>query len=80
MNISDAKSKLVDAMGSMDLTKMSLNDLALYMQVLRSAAEIPTPDPLSSTASALMGFCLGCCHGCSGEDAGDRTDAAPADM
>lgn len=52
MNISDAKNKLVDALGSMDLTNMSLNDLALYAQVLRAAADIPTVDPVDAAIEA----------------------------
>lgn len=52
MNITDARDHLISVLGDMDLAKMSLNDLTIYTQVLRAAAEIPTVDPVDAAITA----------------------------
>lgn len=53
MEIVDVKNKLIDALGAADLDSMSLNDLGIYVQILRAATEIPAEDSMTALLETI---------------------------
>lgn len=54
--IETAKEHLIEVLESLDKSKMSLNDLMMYAQVLKIAADIQATDFNSVMAQALGGL------------------------
>lgn len=54
--IKTAKEHLIEVLESLDKSKMSLNDLMMYAQVLKIAADIQATDFNSVMAQALGGL------------------------
>lgn len=54
--IETAKEHLIEALDSLDKSKMSLNDLMIYAQVLKIAADIQATDFNNVMAQALGGL------------------------
>lgn len=54
--IATAKEHLIEALESLDKSKMSLNDLMMYAQVLKVTSDIQTSDCNDILAQALGGL------------------------
>lgn len=54
--IETAKEHLIEVLESLDKSKMSLNDLMMYAQVLKIAADIQVTDFNNMMAQALSGL------------------------
>lgn len=53
MEIVEVKNKLIDALGAANLDGMSLNDLGVYVQILRAATEIQTANPMDGVVETI---------------------------